>query len=317
MGFVQAKKYDLEVWAPGVERWLEVSSCSNFRDYQARRMAVRYRPEPGREARARPHPQRVRARPSPGSWPPSSRPTSGRTARSRSPRSSGPISGGIPSPCRADRASSARPAEGAARWTIRPANRDPTRRRPSRPRRPATRSRPPRPRPRAKPRPPPSPCRPHPSRPGPRSRRWLPSHHRRRARQTAPPPAAAWGAAAGQAAAPPPPPPSAWESPEEAVGPAPGYVFGGAGERLIAYIVDGLLISLIAVVGIVLGTILVVIFWPPRPDRAISRRRSSASPTSRGSGTGPARRRACGCSACGSSATATAARSASARRSSG
>ena len=47
MGFVQARKYDLEVWAPGVERWLEVSSCSNFHDYQARRMAVRYRPEPG------------------------------------------------------------------------------------------------------------------------------------------------------------------------------------------------------------------------------------------------------------------------------
>jgi seryl-tRNA synthetase len=47
MGFVQAKKYDLEVWAPGAERWLEVSSCSNFRDYQARRMAIRYRPEAG------------------------------------------------------------------------------------------------------------------------------------------------------------------------------------------------------------------------------------------------------------------------------
>ena len=47
LGFVQAKKYDLEVWAPGVERWLEVSSCSNFRDYQARRMAIRFRPEPG------------------------------------------------------------------------------------------------------------------------------------------------------------------------------------------------------------------------------------------------------------------------------
>jgi len=47
MGFVQAKKYDLEVWAPGVERWLEVSSCSNFRDYQARRMAIRFRPEAG------------------------------------------------------------------------------------------------------------------------------------------------------------------------------------------------------------------------------------------------------------------------------
>ena len=47
MGFVQAKKYDLEVWAPGVEAWLEVSSCSNFRDYQARRMAIRYRPAAG------------------------------------------------------------------------------------------------------------------------------------------------------------------------------------------------------------------------------------------------------------------------------
>jgi seryl-tRNA synthetase len=47
MGFVQAKKYDLEVWSPGVERWLEVSSCSNFRDYQARRMAIRFRPELG------------------------------------------------------------------------------------------------------------------------------------------------------------------------------------------------------------------------------------------------------------------------------
>ncbi len=47
MGFVQAKKYDLEVWAPGVERWLEVSSVSNFRDYQARRMNIRWRPERG------------------------------------------------------------------------------------------------------------------------------------------------------------------------------------------------------------------------------------------------------------------------------
>ena len=47
MGFVQARKYDVETWAPGVERWLEVSSCSNFGDYQARRMAIRYRPEPG------------------------------------------------------------------------------------------------------------------------------------------------------------------------------------------------------------------------------------------------------------------------------
>jgi seryl-tRNA synthetase len=47
MGFVQRRKYDLEVWSPAVERWLEVSSCSNFGDYQARRMAIRYRPAPG------------------------------------------------------------------------------------------------------------------------------------------------------------------------------------------------------------------------------------------------------------------------------
>src|SRR4029077_9675099 len=47
MGFTQARKYDLEVWSPGVEQWLEVSSCSNFRDFQARRMAIRYRPVPG------------------------------------------------------------------------------------------------------------------------------------------------------------------------------------------------------------------------------------------------------------------------------
>jgi seryl-tRNA synthetase len=47
MGFVQAKKYDLEVWAPGVEEWLEVSSVSNFRDYQARRMNIRYRSAAG------------------------------------------------------------------------------------------------------------------------------------------------------------------------------------------------------------------------------------------------------------------------------
>ncbi|MEO5966501.1 MAG: serine--tRNA ligase [Candidatus Limnocylindrales bacterium] len=50
MGFVQRKKYDLEVWSPAVERWLEVSSCSNFGDYQARRMAIRYRPGKGAKA---------------------------------------------------------------------------------------------------------------------------------------------------------------------------------------------------------------------------------------------------------------------------
>ncbi len=47
VGFTQAKKYDLEVWAPGAEDWLEVSSVSNFRDYQARRMNIRWRPTAG------------------------------------------------------------------------------------------------------------------------------------------------------------------------------------------------------------------------------------------------------------------------------
>ena len=51
MGFAQYKKYDLEAWAPGVERWLEVSSCSVFNDFQARRANLRYRPAPGEPPR--------------------------------------------------------------------------------------------------------------------------------------------------------------------------------------------------------------------------------------------------------------------------
>lgn len=47
LGFANAKTYDLEVWAPGTERWLEVSSCSLYQDYQARRGDLRYRPAPG------------------------------------------------------------------------------------------------------------------------------------------------------------------------------------------------------------------------------------------------------------------------------
>jgi seryl-tRNA synthetase len=43
LGFAQAKGYDLEAWSPGVGRWLEVSSCSNYTDFQARRMNLRYR----------------------------------------------------------------------------------------------------------------------------------------------------------------------------------------------------------------------------------------------------------------------------------
>jgi len=54
LGFTQAKKYDIEVWAPGDDmaegpeqggRWLEVSSVSNFREFQARRAGIQYRPE--------------------------------------------------------------------------------------------------------------------------------------------------------------------------------------------------------------------------------------------------------------------------------
>jgi len=47
LGFSSAMTYDLEVWAPGVEKWLEVSSCSVFTDYQARRANLRFRPGPG------------------------------------------------------------------------------------------------------------------------------------------------------------------------------------------------------------------------------------------------------------------------------
>jgi seryl-tRNA synthetase len=47
LGFASAKAYDIEVWAPGCGEWLEVSSCSNCTDFQARRTNVRFRPEPG------------------------------------------------------------------------------------------------------------------------------------------------------------------------------------------------------------------------------------------------------------------------------
>jgi seryl-tRNA synthetase len=48
IGFHAAKCYDLEVWAPGVGAWLEVSSCSNFEDFQARRMNLRYKNSEGK-----------------------------------------------------------------------------------------------------------------------------------------------------------------------------------------------------------------------------------------------------------------------------
>jgi len=45
LSFAAAKSYDIEVWAPGEERWLEVSTCSNFESFQARRANIRYRRE--------------------------------------------------------------------------------------------------------------------------------------------------------------------------------------------------------------------------------------------------------------------------------
>jgi len=48
LGFGANRTYDIEVWSPGRQAWLEVSSCSNFGDYQARRMALRYKPENGK-----------------------------------------------------------------------------------------------------------------------------------------------------------------------------------------------------------------------------------------------------------------------------
>jgi seryl-tRNA synthetase len=47
IGFSAVRTYDLEVWAPGVDRWLEVSSATNCGDFQARRANIRYRPEAG------------------------------------------------------------------------------------------------------------------------------------------------------------------------------------------------------------------------------------------------------------------------------
>jgi seryl-tRNA synthetase len=51
LGFANAMTYDLEAWAAGVATWLEVSSCSNYTDYQARRANIRFRPAPGEKPR--------------------------------------------------------------------------------------------------------------------------------------------------------------------------------------------------------------------------------------------------------------------------
>ncbi len=51
LGFAACKTYDIEMWAPGCAEWLEVSSCSNCGDFQARRANIRYRPGPGAKPR--------------------------------------------------------------------------------------------------------------------------------------------------------------------------------------------------------------------------------------------------------------------------
>lgn len=50
LGFSATKKYDIEMWAPGCEEWLEVSSCSNTEAFQARRAMIRYYPEGSKKA---------------------------------------------------------------------------------------------------------------------------------------------------------------------------------------------------------------------------------------------------------------------------
>jgi seryl-tRNA synthetase len=52
LGFAAAKTYDLEVWLPGQSAYREISSCSNFEDFQARRAKIRYRREPGDKPRS-------------------------------------------------------------------------------------------------------------------------------------------------------------------------------------------------------------------------------------------------------------------------
>ena len=47
IGFSSAKTYDLEVWLPSFNTYREISSCSNFEDFQARRANIRFRPAPG------------------------------------------------------------------------------------------------------------------------------------------------------------------------------------------------------------------------------------------------------------------------------
>ena len=93
MGFGAAKTYDLEVWLPGQNAYREISSCSNFEDFQARRASLRYRPAGRRQAPPPPHPERLGPgrRPHPGRDP-GELPAGGRLGRH--PRSPAPLHSG-------------------------------------------------------------------------------------------------------------------------------------------------------------------------------------------------------------------------------
>ena len=64
LGFSSAKTYDIEVWMPSYGRYLEISSCSNFEDYQARRAAIRFKDSPKDKAQLVHTLQRLRC----GDW---------------------------------------------------------------------------------------------------------------------------------------------------------------------------------------------------------------------------------------------------------
>src|SRR3972149_11485373 len=65
LGFASRQSYDIEMWAPGMGEWLEVSSLSSCGDFQARRASIRYRPPPHPPPPLRPPPHRPRPPPPP------------------------------------------------------------------------------------------------------------------------------------------------------------------------------------------------------------------------------------------------------------
>ena len=89
LSFAAAKCYDLEVWMPSYQEYKEISSCSNFTDFQARRAGIRYKPS-GKGKSSYIHTLNGSGWPSGAPWPPSSRTTRSRTEASPFPRPSAP-----------------------------------------------------------------------------------------------------------------------------------------------------------------------------------------------------------------------------------